>query len=132
MSPESEVSQSQTKTSTRSTSNEKPAKVRDIVATKDGVSATERAAAQLELQLEKEKTERKQERFFWMMGAGTLVGVLASGLGHGATLIFTIFFLLFLLALAKWLEVDWIIKPLSDVLRRFLPKNRDTENSETF
>jgi hypothetical protein len=74
--------------------------------------------------LEKQSIETKQERYFWIFVTGTLIGVLAGGHGYVAGVFYGIFFLVFLIAMAKKLEVEYVIKPLTDVLNKYIKPPR--------
>jgi hypothetical protein len=90
-----------------------------VLQPRDGVASIEKAAAALELQLEVVKTERKQERFFWIFGVVGLMNVIIvnSTPWYGASC-FLLFSLIFLIAAARYLEVPWIVQHLERWLDR--------------
>jgi len=93
------------------------------------VAPIENAVAALQEQIEQQKTERKQERFFWFFTVTALLNVLFSSLApwHAAT-VFLIFSLIGLIGLAKWLEVPWVVTHLERWFDRTgPPKPSDTE-----
>lgn len=102
----------------------------DIVLTKspDELTSVEKAAAALQEQLELQRTERKQERFFWFFAVTALANVIVGSLAPWyAASIFVLFSLTGLVALASWLEVPWIVRHLERWLDRAHSKNEGTE-----
>lgn len=99
---------------------------RDIVGAFEAypVSKTDITAAELERSLEKEKEQRKEERFLWAFAVNLLASALIYPLLPGAVMI-GIFLLniVFLIALARWCEVDWVVVLFERLLRRFLAKS---------
>lgn len=76
-----------------------------IFRTQDGVAPVEKAAAALENAIEQLKTDRKQERFFWILGTVGLLNTLVdSFVPWNASLILLLFSLVFLIGSAKWLS----------------------------
>lgn len=88
-----------------------------ITASKDGLQPVEKAAAALQEQLERHRTERKQERFFWFFAMTALANVIVGSLAPWLpTVIFFLFSVTGLVALASWLEVPWIVRNLERML----------------
>ena len=90
-----------------------------ILQSPEPVTPVHDTAAALESQLEQFKTERKQERFMWMLA---LIGLfnteMFSVLPWGGSLFTVLFSLIFLLVAAGTCEVPWIVKHLERLFDR--------------
>lgn len=94
--------------------------------------AASRSAAVLESQLQEEKAERRIERFFWIFGLTVLSDVLIYKI-LDSNFIFILFFsleLAGLIALANWLEVPWIVRPLEALFNRYLGQTTAPKEEE--
>lgn len=100
----------------------------DLAQSPDELNPVEKAAAELGQQLETIKTERKQERYFWIFCVVALLNVIvisfAPVLASGTFLIFS---LIALIGLASWLEVPWIVRHLE----RWLDRTHNAKPGET-
>lgn len=86
-----------------------PSSDKSVLESKDKVEPVESAAAALEYQIEHLRTERKQERFFWLLAVTALLNVGVASIGVANEVVFLLFSLIFLIGAAKWLEVPWIV-----------------------
>ena len=85
----------------------------NVLRPKRGEEAEDKAAAGLQTQVETLRTERKHERYFWILGTIALLNVIIDCMsGWYGRLTFLLFSLLFLIAAAKWLEVPFIVHHL--------------------
>lgn len=76
-------------------------------------------AAALERQLQREQEQRKEERFVWVFATSLLFDVIAFGqVGALPSVGLLILQIIFLIAMAKWLGVDFVVV----ALERFLEK----------
>jgi hypothetical protein len=71
----------------------------------------------LESQLSHEKAQRKTERFFWIFVVVFLVeAYLASNVGWWQFTLVTALAIVFLIGIANWMEVPWIVRHLEACL----------------
>ena len=91
----------------------------NIARSPDNLAPIDNAAAALQEQIEHQRTERKQERFFWFFAVTALLNVLFFTLAPWAAAIcFLLFSLVGLIGLAKWLEVPWVVTHLERWLEK--------------
>jgi Flp pilus assembly protein TadB len=96
-----------------------------------GPSST--TAAVLESQLAEEKAERKKERFFLLSAISALIWVLISiALNNSwlSTLLFVVL-LVWLIGLANWLEVPWVVRHYEECLAWMTRKSNKNFEQET-
>lgn len=94
--------------------------IRAVFAAPDPPTKTDLSAAILERALRHESDERKTERFYWILAVSLLSNVLAVAATGWILVAFVPLQLIMLLGLAHWLEVDFIKKPLQQLLDRYL------------
>jgi len=88
-------------------------------ASSDKVLPVHDTAAALAAQLDQFKTERKQERFMWMLSTAGLVDVLCFAFLPWYGAIFAMLFsLVLLLVAARTCEVPWIVTHLERIFDR--------------
>jgi hypothetical protein len=137
MNQESKEFASQTATSSKSTKRENKNSSLSKLKPKD-LSATSSAgklansAASLESKLEEEKSQRKIERFFWILALSIvslclLIKFLDNTLG---TLFLMLLCIILLIGCAQWLEVPWIVKHLETVFK-IISRRLDRQGSKT-
>ena len=127
MSQESRGSKSRTKISLPSIIAEQNEHRGGLIArSPDSLAAIEKAAAALQEQIEQQRTERKQERFFWFFAVSSLLNVIFFSLAPWlAASCFLLFSLVGLIGLAKWLEVPWVVTHLTKMLNLAHKANGD-------
>jgi hypothetical protein len=90
-----------------------------ILRTQDQVQPIEKAAAQLQLQVESLRVEKKQERFFWAMSLIASINLfVAHTSAWSVSLVFLTFSIIFLVGFAKVCEVPWVVTHLERWLDR--------------
>lgn len=106
---------------------------RDLVVLEnpDKLTPVHTTAAALEAQLEQAKTERKQERFIWIMTAIGLVDSLI--VSHDPwTFTFVLpFSIIMLLVAARQCEVPWILTHLERMFEKTFGSKKPEETEET-
>ena len=85
----------------------------EVVLSKREVGPSTETSAVLEAQLAQEKAERKKERFFslfaFILVADYYVGINA---GWWPYTVVTILLVIFLIGMANWMEVPWVVRHL--------------------
>jgi hypothetical protein len=89
-----------------------------ILSAPDGPTKTDISAAKLEGALRHESDQRKTERFFWIFALIIAADALVSVVSAKALFGLVPLQLIILLGLAHWLEVDFVKKPLQQMLDR--------------
>jgi hypothetical protein len=95
-----------------------------------GLSASTSAA--LEPRLQQEKSERRIERFFWIL-AVTILGdcILMKFMDSVFSSLFIILLsLVLLIGMAQWLQVPWIVRHLEALLARYSGKAAAADETE--
>lgn len=88
----------------------------------------ENAADALAQQIEQLRTERKQERFFFIFAITALIDVIiANSMSAASLAIFVPLSLIFLACIASWLEVPWAVVHFERWLSSLGKKNNGTE-----
>ncbi|MEH2517815.1 type VI protein secretion system component VasF [Bradyrhizobium sp. AZCC 1610] len=85
--------------------------------------------AALEQQLQREKDERREERFIWIFVAVMLFDVLAVEKMSYAVVLLFLLQLVFLSFVGKWLGIEAVAVPLErlfDRIMRWLPESSDS------
>jgi hypothetical protein len=131
MSQESDQPSSPTQTSLPNTTPDSQKRIDDfsvIIRTARPTKVDESNAA-LEQQLQREKDERREERFIWIFVAVMLFDVLAVEKMSYAVVLLFLLQLVFLSFVGKWLGIEAVAVPLErlfDRIMRWLPESSDS------
>lgn len=96
-----------------------------LLAASDPPTKTDLSAAFLERALREESDQRKTERFFWIAICMILFDTIAAALNAWSLTILFPLEVGLLIGLANWLEVDFVKKPLQQLLDGQTRKKRD-------
>lgn len=91
-----------------------------VLAPSSGTSQASDAIAVLEKRIEREQDQRKEERYFWIFAVVLLVAGYVTPNLSWSLIPLTLLAVVFLIALAEWLGVQWVVVPLRTVLAHLM------------